>query len=164
MKGINKINFEMNEIRLINKNDIPDLKKVLESIELFPSEMLDELISDYLNNPNSQDIWFTALENTTPIALGFCAPEKLTDGTYNLYSIGVRSDIQEQGVGSKMMNFIENYLKENGNRILIVETSGTKGFEKTRKFYSNLNYIQEAVIRDFWKDGDDKVIFWKKLN
>ena len=22
---------------------------------------------------------------------------------------------------------------------------------------------KEAMIRDFWKEGDDKVIFWKKL-
>ena len=99
-----------------------------------------------------------------PISIGFCAPEKLTEGTYNLYAIGVRSDIQSKGTGSRMMAFIENHLKANGHRILIVDTSGTKDFELTRKFYEKLGYNKEAVIRDFWKEGDDKVIFWKKLN
>lgn len=153
----------MPEIRLVTQSDLPDLKKVLDSIELFPSEMLDELIFDYLNNPETQEIWFTAVENTTPISIGFCAPEKLTEGTYNLYAIGVKSEVQGTGIGSKMMAFIEHHLRENGHRILIVDTSGTDAFAMTRKFYENLNYHKEAVIRDFWKEGDDKVVFWKKL-
>jgi len=154
----------MNEIRMVVKEDMIDLKKVLDSIELFPSEMLDDMIADYFNNPESQDVWFTMLENNKPISIGFCAPEKLTDGTYNLYALGVRSDIQSKGIGGKMMTFIENYLKENGHRILIVDTSGTDDFKATRRFYEKLNYTKEAVIRDFWEAGDDKVIYWKKLN
>ncbi|MFM9950134.1 MAG: GNAT family N-acetyltransferase [Saprospiraceae bacterium] len=153
----------MNEIRLVTKSDLPDLKKVLDSIELFPSEMLDELIFDYLNNPETQEIWFTAIENNKPISIGFCAPEKLTEGTYNLYAIGVKSDLQGKGIGGEMMAYIENYLRKNGHRILIVDTSGTEAYNMTRTFYEKLNYHKEAVIRDFWKEGDDKVIFWKKL-
>lgn len=154
----------MNEIRLVTKDDIKGLKDVLDSIELFPSEMLDDMISDYFKNPETQEIWFTALAHKKPISIGFCAPEKLTEGTYNLYAIGVRSDMQGKGIGREMMNYIERHLKQNGHRILIVETSGTDDFRLTRKFYENLNYTKEAVIRDFWKEGDDKVIYWKKLN
>ena len=154
----------MNEIRLVTKDDIGGLKEVLDSIELFPSEMLDDMISDYFKNPETEEIWFTALEGKKPISIGFCAPEKLTEGTYNLYAIGVRSDIQGKGIGSEMMNYIESHLKKNGHRILIVETSGTDDFRLTRKFYENLNYTKEAVIRDFWKEGDDKVIYRKRLH
>ncbi len=122
------------------------------------------LIADFLNNPETEEIWFTATENDKPIAIGFCAPEKLTDGTYNLYAIGVRSDIQGKGIGGKMMAYIEDQLSAKGARILIVDTSGTNEFKMTRRFYEKLGYHQEAVIRDFWKEGDDKVVFWKKLN
>ena len=148
---------------MVNESDIPALKQVLDTIELFPSEMLDDLIADYLNNPASEEIWFTETDNENPISIGYCAPEKLTEGTYNLYAIGVRSDIQSKGTGSRMMNFIENHLKENGQRILIVDTSGTDEFKLTRAFYEKLDYRKEAVIRDFWNEGDDKVIYWKKL-
>ncbi len=153
----------MNEIRMVTQSDITDLKQVLDSIELFPSEMLDDIIYNYLNNSETEEIWFTALENSKPISIGFCAPEKLTEGTYNLYAIGVGRDFQGKGIGSKMMTYIENYLRDKGHRILIVDTSGTDDFKMTRRFYEKLNYNQEAVIRDFWKEGDDKVIFWKKL-
>lgn len=149
---------------MVTQSDIPDLKQVLESIELFPSEMLDAMVSDYLENPDSEEIWFTTVENDKPISIGYCAPEKLTEGTYNLYAIGVRSDIQGNGVGSKMMAFIEGHLRDNGHRILIVDTSGTEEFKLTRRFYEKLNYNREAVIRDFWNEGDDKVVYWKKLN
>jgi len=149
---------------MVTKGDIKWLKQVLDSIELFPSEMLDEMISDYFENTESQEIWFTSLENGKPISIGYCAPEKLTEGTYNLYAIGVRNDLQSNGIGSKMIGFIEDYLRSNGHRVLIVDTSGTDDFKLTRKFYEKLGYNKEAVIRDFWKEGDDKVIFWKKLN
>ncbi len=152
-----------NEIRKVLKGDMEGLKTVLNSIELFPAEMLDELILDYFENPETEDIWFTALQNNTPVAIGYCAPEKLTDGTYNLYAIGVQEDLQGKGIGGEMMTFIENYLKHAHHRILIVETSGTAEFELTREFYSKRNYTKEATIRDFWKEGDDKVVFWKKL-
>ena len=154
----------MREIRMIAQNDISDLKRVLDTIELFPSEMLEEMISEYLKNPNSEEVWFTEIKHGKAISIGFCAPEKLAEGTYNLYAIGVRSDFQSQGTGRRMMTFIEKHLRANGHRILIVETSGIDDFELTRKFYEKLGYHREAVIRDFWKDGDDKVIFWKRLN
>ena len=150
-------------IRKVLKEDLNHLKKVLDSIELFPSEILEDMISDYFNNPDTQDIWFTAIENNIPISIGYCAPEKLTEGTFNLYAIGVKKDIQGNGIGGKMMAYLEKYLQEKGNRILIVETSGTDDFQLTRKFYENLNYTKEAILRDFWSDGDDKVIYWKKI-
>lgn len=150
-------------VRKIVKDDVEHLKSVLNSIELFPAEMLEEMISDYFDNPDTQDFWFTATENNIPVSIGYCAPEKLTDGTFNLYAIGVRRDIQGKGIGNKMMKYLEDQLRIQGRRILIVETSGTDDFELTRKFYENLNYNKEAVIQDFWREGDDKVIYWKKL-
>lgn len=152
------------DLRRVQLQDINGLKEVLDSSELFPSEYLDDMISDYLNNKDSTDIWFTCIDNDRPIALGYCAPEKLTNGTYNLYAIAVRKELQGQGIGHKMMNFIEKLLADNGSRILIVETSSIDQYTLTRKFYNKLGYRQEAVIKDFWNDGEDKVIFLKKLN
>lgn len=151
------------EIRKIKKEDIPQLKKVLDSSELFPSFLLDDMIDEYFTNESSSDIWFTTLHEGKPISIGYCAPERLTEGTYNLYAIAVHKSYQGRGIGKEMMNYIEELLKENGNRILIVETSGKTKFELTRKFYDTCNYIKQAVIPEFYDTGDDKVVFWKKL-
>ena len=156
-------NTMTNNVRAITKEDLPALKKVLDSIELFPSEMLDDMSADFFINPESPEYWFTKTVNNKPVAIGFCAAEKLTKGTYNLYAIGVQKGLQGKGIGGEMMNYIEQLLIDKGNRILIVETSSSEDFKLTREFYTKLNYSKEAVIRDFWEEGDDKVVFWKKL-
>jgi len=61
------------------------------------------------------------------------------------------------------MEYIEQLLGEQGQRILQVKTSGLPEFERNRAFYDKCNYIREAVIRDFYQAGENKVVFWKKL-
>ena len=156
--------YKMNgNIRQVVKSDISGLEKVVDSSELFPSEYLNEMTSEYFNNPDSQDIWFTYIENNKQVAIGYCVQEKLTDGTYNLLAIGVSQENQRNGVASKMMNYIEKQLLEKDGRILIVETSSDEAQIGARSFYKKIGYTQVAIIKDFWKDGEDKVVFWKKL-
>ena len=144
--------------------DTLHLKNILNTIELFPTEMLDEMIADYLNNPASEQLWFTAVADQLPVGFGYCAPEMLTEGTYNLYAIGVNANLQGNGIGRQLMDYLEDQLKKKGQRILIVETSGGEDFLLTRKFYEKLGYQKEAVISDFWSEGEHKVVYWKKLN
>jgi ribosomal protein S18 acetylase RimI-like enzyme len=151
------------KIRPVQKSDINDLKKIVDSSELFPSEYLDEMISDYFNNKETQDIWCTYIDKNKPIAVGYCVPEKLTDGTYNLLAIGVSKDFQRKGVASEMMKYIEQLLKKSNGRILIVETSTDDAQFGARTFYQKIGYTKAAVIKDFWKDGEDKIVFWKRL-
>ena len=150
-------------IRPVEARDLPALKIILGTIELFPPEMLADMISDFLTNPETTAIWFAAEQNAELLGLAYCDQEMLTEGTFNLYAIGVRADIQSRGIGAQMMQYLEAYLKERKHRILIVETSGLPTFAATRRFYEKLGYTLEARIRDFWAKGDDKVIFWKNL-
>ncbi len=150
-------------IRFVTSSDIDGLKKVLDSSGLFPSEYLDDMISDYLYTSDSQDIWLTYVEDNKHVAICYCVPEKLTDGTYNLLAIGVSQEYQRKGIASEMMKYIEQLLKLKDGRLLIVETSSDIAQSSARECYLKLGYNQEAVIRDFWKEGEDKVVFWKKL-
>jgi len=150
------------QIRPILKKDISDLKEVLNTIELFPPEYLEDMIADFFDNQETEDIWFAVEQEGKATALAYCTPEKFTEGTYNLLAIGVRADLQSKGLGAKMMEYLENLLREKGNRILIVETSGN--LDRTQAFYLHCGYAKEAVIRDFWAEGDDKVVFWKNLS
>ncbi|WP_299220407.1 GNAT family N-acetyltransferase [uncultured Aquimarina sp.] len=151
------------EIRKVKKEDIIYLKEVLDSSELFPSHLLDDMISNYFSDASSTDIWFTSIYQEKLVSIGYCAPERLTEGTYNLYAIAVHKDYQGKGIGKQMMDYIENLLQENGHRILIVETSGKLEFELTREFYHKCNYRKQAVIPEFYNKDDDKIVFWKKL-
>ncbi len=151
------------QIRPVTTADVDELKIVLDSCELFPPEYLDEMISDYFNNAETEDIWFTFLIDEKPIAIGYCIPEKLTEGTYNLLAIGVSQNAQRKGVASAMMEYIEQQLKQKNGRLLLVETSSDEAQIAARKLYQKIGYKQVAVIDDFWKDGEDKIVFLKQL-
>jgi ribosomal protein S18 acetylase RimI-like enzyme len=150
-------------LRAVIESDIEELKKVVDSSELFPSEFLDEMISDYLTNKDTEDIWFTYSDINKPVAVGYCVPEKLTEGTFNLLAIGVSKEYQRQGIAKKMMKYIEQQLKNKGARLLIVETSSDNAQIGARNLYGNIEYTQAAIIKDFWKDGEDKLVFLKRL-
>ena len=153
----------MTEIRNLLQHDLPHLKEVIDSCNLFPSELLDDMLNDYLTNAQTNDIWLTLLVEQTPVGVLYCAPERMTEGTSNLYLIAVHNKIQGIGLGTQFMNYLENILTLQAVRVLIVETSGLEEFEQTRRFYDKCNYHREAVIRDFYKEGESKVVFWKKL-
>ena len=154
----------MTNIRTVEQRDLAFLQIVIDTTKLFPSELLEGMLEDYFTNPSSHDIWLTTEFNQAPIAVAYCAPERLTEGTYNLYLIAVHKDFQDKGIGAAIMLHLEHLLRERSVRILLVETSGLPEFEPTRAFYDKCLYTREAVIRDFYKESEDKVIFWKKLN
>lgn len=151
-------------IRPVISADLPALKTVIDSSELFPSELLDDMLSDYFQNPDSTDTWLTCTVDDQPQAVAYCAPERMTEGTWNLYLIAVHKSQQGGGIGASMMRHVEDLLRGRGVRVLIVETSGLPEFALTRKFYDKIGYHREAVIRDFYQEGDDKVVFWKRLD
>lgn len=151
-------------LRPITTTDLSDLKAVIDSNELFPSDLLDEMTAGFFNPSDTAEIWLTKEVHQKPIAVAYCAPERMTEGTWNLYLIAIHKDYQGQGLGSEIMRHVENLLKNQGVRILIVETSSLPNFELTRKFYDKLGYNREAVIREFYQKGEDKIVFRKKLS
>lgn len=151
------------EIRPIAVEDLPALKTVVEASELFTSDMLEDMMSDYFTNDRSQEIWLTSTVADRPVAIAFCAPERMTQGTWNLYLIAVHPDNRGKGIGTAMVQQIEQMLLVRGERILLVETSGLEDFAKTRSFYQRCGYEEEARIREFYQAGEDKIVFRKSL-
>ena len=133
---------------------------VLGDTELFPPEMLDELMQPFLDG-ESQEHWFVHEADDGVVGFGYLRPEELAEGTWNLLAIGVRRNTQGRGIGRAMMDYAEHFLS--AERILIVETSGTDEFALTREFYLKCGYTLEATLTDYWAPGDDKVVFWKRM-
>ena len=133
---------------------------------LFPAEAAIDFgaqLNQQLGSEAAAHHWLVAEQDGRPVAAAYYAPETFTDGTYNLYFIVVRSSLQGGGIGSALLHRVEDELRQADGRVLIIETSGVDGFELTRKFYLKHHYSEEARIRDFYADGDDKVVFWRKL-
>lgn len=136
---------------------------VLESTQLFPSEMLQDMLAGYLSGDESHALWLTCETNNKAIGFCYAVPETLTDGAWNMLAIAVLPAQQGAGCGAAITRHLEAELIKRNARILIADTSGTEDFAQTRAFYRQNGYTEEARIRDFWAPGDDKVTFWKSL-
>ena len=74
-------------IRPVNRTDLPALKSIIDATEMFPSEMLEEMMEPYFSPENDSEYWITYFETDVPLAIAYFAPERMTNGTYNLYLI-----------------------------------------------------------------------------
>jgi ribosomal protein S18 acetylase RimI-like enzyme len=99
-----------------------------------------------------------------PTALAYCAPEKYTEGTWNFFLIALHSDLRVTGIGTKIVQYLEQQLIAQKNaRVLLVETSGSPEYDGTQKFYQKRGFVEEARIREYYQAGEDKIVYWKKL-
>ncbi len=153
----------VHQIRPVRADDLPALKRVIDGTGLFPSDMLDDMIGGFLKGEEPDQFWLT-LDDGGPVAVAYYTPERMTEGTWNLLLIAVHPDRQGQGIGAMLQGHVERQLAARGERILLVETSGLPEFERTRNFYRKLGYGEEARIRDFYKQGEDKIVFRKALS
>ena len=150
-------------VRLSSRDDIPDLRKVIVDTDLFPADMLPDMIDGFLSDPGSSDLWLTCQEDGQVLGFCYAIPEELADGTWNMLAIAVLPRAQGRGCGGAIIRQLEAELKERRQRVLIAETSGTNEFGRASAFYRKNGYTEEARIRDFWAAGDDKIVFWKSL-
>ena len=126
---------------------------------------LREVFVDYFAEAHDQygHRCYTARMDGTLAGFVYVAPIEMTDRTWEIWWIAVRKDLQGRGVGGKILMACEAELVEADCRVLLIETSALPHYDPTRKFYLKHGYTEVASIPDYYRDGDDKRIFWKRL-
>ena len=112
---------------------------------------------------NDDDVWFVAEGDGAIRGFLYAATERFTEGTRNVFAMATAPEWKGQGIGTALMTSAENHLVERDDRIVLVETSSRPQFDSTVAFDKARGFEQEARIRDYWADGDDKLIFRKAL-
>jgi ribosomal protein S18 acetylase RimI-like enzyme len=90
-------------------------------------------------------------------------PTPLTESTYDLYWIAVDKSKHRGGVGKRLLKFTEEEIARRGGQMLLVETSSQETYGGTIQFYEKTGYELVGKIKEYYKPGDDKLIFVKKL-
>jgi ribosomal protein S18 acetylase RimI-like enzyme len=144
------------------------IHKIDESTSIFSRvevETVDEMWSDYLTQGPEKSGYYFVVWKEAGNVLGYACygPRALTDQTYDLYWIAVDPNARGGGIGKKLLAGTEEAVHNQGGRLLVVETSGLPEYESTRAFYRATHYLEEAILKDFYKDGDDLFIYTKKL-
>ncbi len=125
-------------------------------------ELLDDLHSGSLGEGHQAEVWADSPVDT-PAGWVYFSPVAMADRVWNLWWIGVAPARQGQGIGGQLLQSVESHVQSAGGRILIIESSALPRFDSTRQFYTRRGYLECGRVPDFYADGDDKVIFVKRM-
>lgn len=149
-------------VRDLDRDDLLALRTILDRTGLFPSDLLADMAEPWLRG-DAPHHWLVACWDGEVAGFAYAEPERMTEGTHNLLAIAVEPDLQRTGIGKRLVAGLATRLRSEGGRILLVETSSLDEYAATRGFYADLGFVPEARIRDFYRDGEDKITFWTRL-
>lgn len=154
-------------IRPITPDDIPTIVKLTADTEMFkPLEIqaLQEVLSDYfaLTMGQGHRAYLLEEDNRT-FGYIYYAPAPMAENTWYVYWIAVTPGFQSRGIGGKLLKWAEDDVRMREGRLMFIETSALAHYEPTRKFYLRKGYKLAAQLSDWYADGDDMVVFRKRL-
>ncbi len=126
-------------------------------------ELIDEALEE-----GEQSGYIVAVysEGESKAAKGYVCygPVPLTDGVYDLYWIVVDPALQGKGIGRILIRYVEKDVLDRGGRMILIETSSLETYGATIRFYEKSGYFLAARIKNFYRIGDDKLVFQKDLS
>jgi GNAT superfamily N-acetyltransferase len=154
------------QIRPTDSDDVPICVSLAEGTQVFsPSEIhgLEEDLQACLRGDFRDDKLLSAEVSGRVSGFVHYGPSDIGEGTWYLYWIAVDRASHGMGLGLSLLRRVEEAAREQGGRLLLIETSSVPRYEGTRKFYLRNGYRKDCMIHDFYSDGDHKVVFSKKL-
>ena len=121
-----------------------------------------ELVDFSLTEPLRDDYRFVVADQALrPVGYACYGKASLSDGTYDMYWVVVDRDWRRHGIGTLLVEYCEDQVRQLHGRSLLVETSSRPGYEGTIAFYRRRQYEVLAQLRDYYSAGDDKFILGK---
>ena len=157
-------------IRPLTAADRGGVCRILESAGNFTVAEVDtalELVDEWIELGEASGYLTYVLESPTDgagvLAYVCFGPTPLTESTYDLYWIAVDKSKHRGGVGKRLLKFAEEEVTRRGGRLLLIETSSQETYGGTIQFYERTGYELVGKIADYYRAGDDKLIFAKRL-
>ena len=157
----------MIEIRPTLPQDADEITRLAAAERLFDAgeaACVVELLRDYLDKPDHNGYFFlSACSDERVVGFACYGPTSLTQGTFDLYWILVDRSAGRRGIGRGLMARVEEEVRREKGRLLVVDTSGREDYSGTRAFYESLGYVKTAVIPEFYAPGDDLVVYTRRF-
>ena len=159
------------QTRPIVESDRPALAAVLASDQTFRPDEIEvamELIDSSIGKTDDYRILVAELHRGTPedawVAGYICyGRTPMTESTYDLYWVVSHADARGNGIARTLVQSMETLLREQGATGIRVETSSEGGYVAARKLYQRLDYPVAAQFADFYRKGDDLIVYYKCL-
>jgi ribosomal protein S18 acetylase RimI-like enzyme len=124
-------------------------------------ESVFELFDAHLQSADSGYEWFSARAGNRMVGFACYGPTPLAQGAYDLYWICTDREFQGQGVGRALFSAMDMEIRNRKGRLMMIWTSGGKEYLPASKFYEGMGCELSARIRDYYKPGEDMVVFVK---
>jgi ribosomal protein S18 acetylase RimI-like enzyme len=162
--------YQEKRIRQLEQRDRSRIEEMVVSSGRFNDVEIEtalELFDEAITKGDASGNIFAVLEygKSNSVLRGFACygSTPLTQGVYDLYWIVVDPAYQKKGNGRYLLEYVEREVKKQGGRMLLIETSSQESYVATIRFYERNGYQLAARIKDFYRIGDDKLVFSKAL-
>lgn len=152
----------------VRNDDLTAVKQLVEATGVFHDfevAIAVELVEERLRRGEASGYEFLLADNSDGRLAGYTCrgPIPCTQGSYDIYWIAVDPQLQGRGLGQALMGETERCIAAAGGHRVYLETSGRPDYLPTRRFYDRCGYQEAATLVDFYAEGDDKVVYVKKL-
>jgi ribosomal protein S18 acetylase RimI-like enzyme len=149
------------------EDDKENIREILHSSGFFYDFEIDvaiELAQEYIEYGPESDYYFlfAEIEGRT-VGYTCFGPIACTKHSFDLYWIGVHNDTRGSGLGKILMKESEKIIKDLGGKGVYIETSSREKYIPTQRFYDSCGCDLIAQIKDFYDEGDDKLIYKRSL-
>ena len=156
------------KIRPINDKDRQAVLEVIHSTGMFTKEeeqVATEMIDLYLNEPDQRDYIIEVIAKGQDAIAGYMCygSRPMAEGVVDLYWLAIHPGKHRQGYGKALLQWLEKDVQAKKARLILIETSSKDKYAPTRHFYQCMGYVENARIRDFYRLGDDLLIYSKYL-
>lgn len=150
-------------IRPATGEDLDTLSCLVEKVELMPGDMLAQSMAPFFDNNPDNELCMIAELGSEIVGFYYARQEEMADKVWNMLIIAIDNNVQGQGLGRQLVAHLEQQLREQNQRMLMIDTSSDAQFKSTQQFYKNLGYKHVATIPNYWMKGEDKITFIKQL-
>ena len=141
---------------------IQDIVHAVGNFNPAETDVAMELVDDALQKGSVSDYIVYVLEKDAAVCGYACfGKTPLTDSTFDFYWMAVDPLHQRQGLGRALIRFVEEEVQRRGGAMLILETSSLETYRRTVRIYELSGYTLTARIPNFYRQGDDKLIYIK---
>ncbi len=154
----------MVEIKIIDndelKSDITD--SVLHQLPKWFG--VEESIKDYIKGVKGKV--FHAVYDSKDV-IGFICLKFNNKYTAEIYVMGILEQYHRNGIGKKLVNIVEQYIKDKDFKFFMVKTLGESSdyeyYKRTRGFYKNVGFYPLEEIKEIWGEENPCLIMVKHL-
>ncbi|TNE38992.1 MAG: GNAT family N-acetyltransferase [Alphaproteobacteria bacterium] len=151
--------------RTVVPADVAEIRRIVMAANAFSGEEIaiaTELAEERIaKGPSSGYEFILASQNGKLAGYACYGKTPGSEQAYDLYWLAVDPDRQRSGLGHQILARVDKAVADAGGTFMIAETSSTSAYDKARAFYVRTGFEKLVEIRDFYRPGDNKVIYRK---